>query len=401
MTLRPSRAALRLLSDERLVELARQGHESAFEAIFERYRGRLLRFSAGILPASRAEDAVQQAFLAAHRELTGADRDLALGPWLFRVTRNACLDALRQNGWDHEQLDPSMNGVERPEQALARKESLRDVVGALGELPDSQREAIVLRELEGRSHEEIAAELGVSPGAVRQLIHRGRKRLRNAVGALFPAPLIHHLVNRADGLVRAGELGAAPISAASAGNAIASAGAAAGATAGAGGGAAALKLGAAAVVAVTLAAPTAMKHSHDSRDGNRVNPIAATAMAAPAEKHPEGTPGAARRLPAADRGRLGRRRMASEHQPTREVTPRSTGGALQKTPRLARSMRDLDEDELHDTDASEDLEYEEDEEPELEEPEEREAPEPLEEYDANQHLDLDTPEPGETELDDE
>src|SRR6476661_7634008 len=76
-------AILACQSDERLVQLARAGHERAFDAIVERYRKPLVRFCSRILPDSRCEDAVQQAFINAHAALTSSDGAVQLKPWLF------------------------------------------------------------------------------------------------------------------------------------------------------------------------------------------------------------------------------------------------------------------------------------------------------------------------------
>src|SRR3954452_1381816 len=94
------RTAVRLQSDARLVELARAGDSFAFEAIVERHQSALLRYCKRLLPADRAEDAVQQAFLNAFSALSGDDRPNELKPWLYRIAHNAAVNALKKNGWD-------------------------------------------------------------------------------------------------------------------------------------------------------------------------------------------------------------------------------------------------------------------------------------------------------------
>src|SRR3954447_18679038 len=83
----PSSVLLRTQSDERLVVLARAGHERAFEAIVARYRGGLLRVARRYLPDARAEDALQQAFLAAWSALQRGDDVRDLRAWLHRIAR--------------------------------------------------------------------------------------------------------------------------------------------------------------------------------------------------------------------------------------------------------------------------------------------------------------------------
>jgi RNA polymerase sigma factor (sigma-70 family) len=183
-------ALLRSQTDSRLVDLTRDGNERAFEAIVQRYSRPLLRYCSRLLPAARAEDAVQQALLSAHRAIHAGDAELNLRPWLYRIAHNASLNLLRQNGFDHDEVSEDIDGVETPVQAFERGERLRTVVAAVQGLPERQRSAIVLQAVEGRSYDEIAAELGVSDGAVRQLLNRARNTLREAAAAVTPAGLL-------------------------------------------------------------------------------------------------------------------------------------------------------------------------------------------------------------------
>src|SRR5256714_7116819 len=132
---------LRTQSDARLVDLVRAGHASAFEAIVHRYRKPLLGYCSRLLPASRAEDAVQQTFLKAYQSMVSGDADLNLRPWLYRIAHNASLNLLRQNGWSHDELDENMDGVQRPDQALELRERLGATVAAVKALPEPQHAA--------------------------------------------------------------------------------------------------------------------------------------------------------------------------------------------------------------------------------------------------------------------
>src|SRR3954468_1120097 len=187
------RPVLRSQSDERLVDLVRAGSEPAFEAIVGRYRAPLLRYCRRILPATRAEDAVQQAFVSAFDAMRRDDAHIDLRPWLYRIAHNAALNALRDRGLKHAELDEQIDGVERPDQTMERRQGLRDVLGAVQDLPQRQRDAMVLRELEGRSYDEIAGALGVTGGAVRQLLNRARTTLRAGVTAVTPFPMVLRL----------------------------------------------------------------------------------------------------------------------------------------------------------------------------------------------------------------
>jgi RNA polymerase sigma factor (sigma-70 family) len=183
-------ASLELASDERLVTLTRRGLDPAFEAIVRRHQPSLLRYSSRFLGPERAEDAVQQAFVKALIAMRADDRAIRLKPWLFRIVHNESLNAALRNGSNHEQLDESFDGVPQPPDVLARTERLREVVSEISSLPARQRSAVVLREFEGRSYAEIAAELGATAPIVRQLLHRARTRLRDACGALLPVDAI-------------------------------------------------------------------------------------------------------------------------------------------------------------------------------------------------------------------
>jgi RNA polymerase sigma factor (sigma-70 family) len=186
----PARLAGRSLlgtqTDERLVDLVRAGNETAFEVIVNRYRRGLLRYVARMLPDGRAEDVVQQTFVNAFRAMQSDDTALRLRPWLYRIAHNLAVNALRDRSRMVEELHEDIDGVEPPDHALERRQGLREVLAAVKSLPDRQRSALVLREMEGRSYDEIAAELGVSGGAVRQLLSRAREGVRAAASAITP-----------------------------------------------------------------------------------------------------------------------------------------------------------------------------------------------------------------------
>ena len=187
------RPVLSTQSDERLVDLARAGSDPAFEAIVERYRRALMRYVSRLLPPERAEDVVQQSFVKAYEAMHRDAAELNLRPWLYRIAHNGALNALRDRSLGHAELDERVDGVERPDQAFERTVGLRELVVAVQALPERQRSAILLRELEGRSYEEIATALGVTDGAVRQLLNRARNALRSAAAAVVPMPLLTRL----------------------------------------------------------------------------------------------------------------------------------------------------------------------------------------------------------------
>src|SRR4051794_30174099 len=185
----PSSVLLRTQSDERLVVLARAGHERAFEAIVERYRGTLLRAARRYLPEARAEDALQQAYISAWSAIGRGDEVRDLRAWLYRIVHNTVLNQLRVSGYDYSELDEALRGAGAPEEEMERRAIVRQTLTGLAALPERQREALLRIAVEGRSQEEVARELGVTEGAVRQLVHRARLTLRAAATALTPLPL--------------------------------------------------------------------------------------------------------------------------------------------------------------------------------------------------------------------
>src|SRR5687767_14053493 len=228
--------ALRAQPDRRLVALVRDGYENAFEEIVRRYGAMLSRFAGSIVPSHRAEDVTQDAFSKALLALRDTDKEIELRPWLFRIVRNTALNDLRDQPAYAETLEDRPDALNDPAMTAERREELVELMDRLRALPEPQRAAIVMRELEGLSHEEIAAALGMSGSAARQTIYRARRALREGFGALVPIPVLHYLLagGVAQGAVAAG---------AGAGGA-----AAGGVLAGAAGGGAAIKAGIATVV---------------------------------------------------------------------------------------------------------------------------------------------------------
>ena len=177
---------LRAAPDERLTDLARSGSEAAFEAIVERYRLALVKYAAGMVGADAADEVVQEALVCAHIALRRGDEVACLRAWLYRIVRNKGLNLVRDRGPAAVPLDELQAALDTPERTAETRQTLRTVVAAVQGLPLKQRDAIVLRELEGRSYDEIAGRLGVSDPAVRGLLNRARMTLRRAAAALAP-----------------------------------------------------------------------------------------------------------------------------------------------------------------------------------------------------------------------
>ncbi|HKF81656.1 MAG TPA: RNA polymerase sigma factor [Solirubrobacterales bacterium] len=247
---------LRAQPDRRLVDLVRDGYDAAFEEIVRRYRRPLDRFAAAIV-GGRSEDVTQDAFSKALPALRGSEATIELRPWLYRIVRNTALNDLRDRAPLAEELRETMPGARSAAAEVESREEIRDLMGRLRALPEPQRAALVMRELEGLSHEEIAAALGVSGGAARQAIYRARAALRDGFGLLIPMPVLRALADHADDAARAGGAIAAGAGASSAGGAV---------LGGLGGGA--LKVGVATVlIAGTVGAGVAIENHGGGRPG--------------------------------------------------------------------------------------------------------------------------------------
>jgi RNA polymerase sigma factor (sigma-70 family) len=191
---------LRTQSDERLVALARDGHERAFEAIVKRYRRPLLAVCRRMVPEARAEDVLQQALVSAWRALRRGDQVNDLRPWLFRIARNAAVSNLRRTGVpDPPELLDTLVAAASPQEEAERREVVQETLEAVAGLPERQRQALLRIAVQGRSQDEVAEELGVSRIAVRQLVHRARVTLRSAASAVLPFPLVAWLASAGTG----------------------------------------------------------------------------------------------------------------------------------------------------------------------------------------------------------
>jgi RNA polymerase sigma factor (sigma-70 family) len=266
--------ALRAQPDRRLVDLVRDGYDAAFEEIVRRYRRPLDRFAAAIV-GGRSEDVTQDAFSKALLALRGSEAEIELRPWLYRIVRNTALNDLRDAAPPAEELHEGLAGAHSVAAAVEEREELAELMERVRALPEPQRAALVMRELEGLSHEEIAAALGVSGGAARQAIFRARSALRDGLGLLVPLPLLRALAEHG------GE-------AAAAGGAMAGAGGASagGALLGGLGGGTAAKVGVATVLAVGAAGAGVAVEQRDR--GDRDAEAAQSAPVTPGGK--QGTP---------------------------------------------------------------------------------------------------------------
>jgi RNA polymerase sigma factor (sigma-70 family) len=189
MSPRLSDALLRSQSDERLVALAGEGHERAFTTLVERHRKPLVAFARRLADEDRGEDVVQQGLMQAWAALRSGTEVTHVRGWLYEIVRRAAWKATARTR-DAHPLGLDVAGGVDPAAAAEDRESFDDLVARVADLPVRQREALLQMTVGGHSRDEVAGRLGVSAGAVRQLVHRARTTLRTAATAVTPWPLV-------------------------------------------------------------------------------------------------------------------------------------------------------------------------------------------------------------------
>ncbi len=174
---------LKLQGDERLIAMARGGNAGAFETIVDRYQGRLLGFCRQMLGSTEdAEDVLQEVFVNAYRAMLADEREINLRPWLYRIARNRCLNQLRKPTADAQESMDMVPAVEASSTAekVHNREEFRQLLADVGKLPETQRTALMLREMDALSYEEIAQAMDTSVPSVKSLLVRARISLAEA-----------------------------------------------------------------------------------------------------------------------------------------------------------------------------------------------------------------------------
>jgi RNA polymerase sigma factor (sigma-70 family) len=177
---------LRLQSDERLIALTRRGHHGAFEALVQRYQPRLLAFCRHMLGSQEdAEDVLQEVFTAAFNAVLADDRPINARPWLYRIARNRSLNHLRRPqpaGQDSMDLFERDGGTTTAD-TVHKREEFRQIVADVHELPETQRTALLLREIDALSYDQIAETMDTTVPSVKSLLVRARVSLAEAAEA--------------------------------------------------------------------------------------------------------------------------------------------------------------------------------------------------------------------------
>jgi RNA polymerase sigma factor (sigma-70 family) len=177
---------LRLQSDERLIVLVRRGHHAAFETLVARYQSRLLAFCRHMLGSREdAEDVLQEVFAASFNAIMADDRAINVRPWLYRIARNRSLNHLRRVqpiGVDSMDVHLSEGGTTTADK-VHKREEFRLLVADVQDLPETQKTALLLREIDALSYEQIAEAMETTIPSVKSLLVRARVSLAEAAEA--------------------------------------------------------------------------------------------------------------------------------------------------------------------------------------------------------------------------
>jgi RNA polymerase sigma factor (sigma-70 family) len=178
---------LRLRSDDQLLALFRAGSDEAFNVLHDRYRQRLFAYVRQMLSAQSrqdAEDVLQDVFVRAFGALRADARPVNVRAWLYRVAHNRCIDHLRRPvPAPADVFEMSRTPLHDPLEDAQRREDLRRLVTDVGRLPDQQRSALLMREIDGMSYADLATALDVTVPAVKSLLVRARLGLVEAAEA--------------------------------------------------------------------------------------------------------------------------------------------------------------------------------------------------------------------------
>ena len=198
---------LRLQSDEKLIAMTRKGQQAAFETLVQRYQSRLLAFCRHMLGSTEdAEDVLQEVFTAAFNAMLADERPINARPWLYRIARNRCLNHLRRptaSGQDSMDVFERDGGTTTAD-TVHKREEFRQIVADVQELPETQRTALLLREIDALSYEQIAEAMDTTVPSVKSLLVRARVSLGEAAEArlLSCAEVRLELGEVAEGLAR-------------------------------------------------------------------------------------------------------------------------------------------------------------------------------------------------------
>jgi len=187
--------------------MTRKGHHGAFETLVQRYQSRLLAFCRHMLGSTEdAEDVLQEVFAASFNAMLADERPINARPWLYRIARNRCLNHLRRpSAAGQDSMDVfERDGGTTTADTVHKREEFRQIVADVQQLPETQRTALLLREIDALSYEQIAEAMDTTVPSVKSLLVRARVSLGEAAEArlLSCAEVRMELGQVAEGLAR-------------------------------------------------------------------------------------------------------------------------------------------------------------------------------------------------------
>lgn len=168
-------AARKTAFETQLIERVRRGDEEAFGELYKIYAPLVHGVVLARAPRGETDDIVQDVFLSAYENISRLRDGAALGAWLAAIARNRATQYYRQAKPTAE-LPENLCGTDRPAAEAG------EILAAIRALPDSYRETLILRLVEGMTGDEIARQTGLTPASVRVNLHRGMRMLRKKLG---------------------------------------------------------------------------------------------------------------------------------------------------------------------------------------------------------------------------
>lgn len=187
-------------SDEELLAAARAGDDEALEALLARHEQKVFRFGLRMCGnEDDARDVLQETLLAAFKGVRQFRGDAQLSTWLYQVARSFCTKARRRGAGEPARHEPIEGAAARavsvpdsgPEDRAHAREMARVLQEALLALPESQREVVLLRDVEGLSAEEASRVVGIEVGALKSRLHRARLAMQERIATLLGADAGH------------------------------------------------------------------------------------------------------------------------------------------------------------------------------------------------------------------
>jgi RNA polymerase sigma-70 factor (ECF subfamily) len=187
------------IDDLTLVKRSRDGDQTAFKLLVERYQRKVYSVALGMVrDREEARDIAQEAFTKVYKYLDHFKGDSSFYTWLYRITVNICIDVLRKQGsgrGEQVELDENlaMDSAEanigalgsklgtNPQKSLLRKELATKIQEALEEVPEKHRAILLLREIEGMSYDDLARTLDIPKGTVMSRLFHARAKIQKVL----------------------------------------------------------------------------------------------------------------------------------------------------------------------------------------------------------------------------